>query len=340
MISQNIRRASRIAGTGIGYPAKIISNHDLEKIVDTTDEWIVTRSGISQRRAIDREKGQSFASLACEAAHQALERAQLKVSDLDYVICATTTPDTRMPSEASRIVGGLGCKSTTGAVDINSACAGFVSALQLADGLIRSGIHNRILVVGGDLMLSLLDFTDRATCVLFGDGVAAAIFIAVENADTTKSSMVLDTLMYCESDKVENLVVLGGGSRAPFKLDGTSAQSPFIKMNGKEVFKNGSRAMAQAALNVLEKNGITGDDVAWFVPHQANIRILQKVAELAGIPMERVYVNLDRWGNTSAATIPICLAEMEEKGLLKKGQLVLLDAFGAGYHYGCSLLRW
>jgi 3-oxoacyl-[acyl-carrier-protein] synthase-3 len=338
--SHSPRKASRIAGTGIGIPAKIITNNDLAKIVDTSDEWIRTRTGISSRRQVDRAGGQSFATLAKEAALKALKLAGLKIGDIDFILCATTTPDTRMPSEAARISGELGCAPTTGAVDVNSACAGFISAMQIGDGLIRSGIHKHVLVVGGDMMLSLMDFTDRTTCVLFGDGCAAVILEGIENADPAKSSMIIDTQLYCEPDLAENLLCEGGGSRSPWNQQGVCEKSPFIKMNGKEVFKNGSRAMANAAVNILERNGYKGEDIAWFVPHQANVRILQKVAELVGVPMEKVFVNLDHWGNTSAATIPICLAEMEEQKLLKKGQLVLLDAFGGGYNYGCTLLRW
>jgi 3-oxoacyl-[acyl-carrier-protein] synthase III len=335
-----IRRASRIAGTGLGIPLKVLTNNDLSKFVETSDEWIRTRTGISERRAIDREGGQNFTSLAKEAAEKALKRAGLKTDQIDFIIVSTTTPDTRMPNESSRLSGSLGCRTNVGCMDINTACCGFVTGMQMADAVVRAGVHQRVLLVGADMMISMLDWTDRTTCVLFGDGAAAVILEAVPQADEKKDSMVIDTMLYCESDFAENLVVPGGGGRSPVKKDGTCAESPFMRMNGKEVFKSGSRAMAEAAGKIIEKHGLKGSDISWFVPHQANVRILEKVAELAGIRPEQIYVNLDRWGNTSAATIPICLAEMEEKGLLKKGQLVLLDAFGGGYNYGASLIRW
>ena len=337
---KSYRRASRIAGTGIGYPSKVISNMDLSRMVDTSDEWILGRTGISERRGIDREKGQTFTSLAKEASSQAMDRAGINASDIDFVICATTSPDTRMPSQAARICGALGMRVETGALDIGSACAGFLSAIQMGDALLRSGIHQRILIVGGDLMSSLLDYSDRSTCVLFGDGIGAVVLGGVESAEILESSMVLDTMLYCEFDRAENLVIKGGGAQFGMDASGKCSASPYVSMRGKEVFKDASRAMSEAALAILRKHNLKGSDIDWLIPHQANLRILQKVSDLVGIPMDRVYVNLDRWGNTSAATIPICLAEMEERNLIKKGQLVLLDAFGGGYNYGACLIRW
>ncbi len=334
-----IRRASRIAGTGLGYPLKRLTNDDLAKIVNTTDEWIRTRSGISERRMLDRSAGQSFSSLGKDAAEMALKRAGLETSDIDFVICATTTPETRMPIEAARITGALGLRPEVGAVDVNAACCGFVTGVQLADSLIRSGIHKRVLLIGGDIMTTVLDWSDRSTCVLFGDGVAGIVLEAVPEAANDKDSMIIDTQLYCEFDHAGYLTVPPEGGE-PLVQSPAPKEPVRIQMNGKEVFKSGSRAMAEAARAMLEKHNLKGSDIDWFVPHQANVRILEKVAELAGIKPEQIYVNLDRWGNTSAATIPICLAEMEEKGLVKRGQLVLIDAFGGGYNYGCSLIRW
>lgn len=326
--------------TGIGIPSKVITNFDLEKMVETTDEWIRTRTGIRERRAVDQSKGEGLAFLGAEAAKKAFAKCSVKPQEIDLIICCTATPDTFLPMSSSRIGDLLGISPAT--FDLNSACSGFVSGLNTADAFIRSGIYKNILLIGGDVFSTgVLDWTDRNTCVLFGDGVGAAILSRSENLDTTKDPMVIHSILHTIFDKEENLAVKGGGSRSPSTHPNyRTVDSPHITMSGQDVFKMGSRCMAQVAVELFEKTGYGPLDIKWLVPHQANIRIIEMVAKLLEFPMEKVFVNLDRWGNTSAGTVIICLAEMEEKGLLKPGDLVMLDVFGGGYTYGASLIRW
>ncbi len=327
---QSIR--SKITGIAHGIPSKVLTNHDLMKIVDTSDEWIQTRTGIKERRFVDKEKGETHTTLALEAARKALVKANAKAEEIELVICATMSPETYMPMASCRIVGELGAKNA-GAFDLNTACSGFISALHTADSFIRSGVHKKVLVIATEVFSSILDWTDRKTCVLFGDGAGAAVVEPHYNADPTTDSVIIGSQLWSMNDLNESLAVKGGASREP-------DLRPRITMDGQEVFKFASRAMAEAAGHVVKKCGYRLEDVDWFIPHQANLRIIEMVAKLSNFPMEKVYVNLDRWGNTSSATVIIALSEMQEKGLLKKGQLVLLDVFGGGFNYGALLLRW
>lgn len=331
---------SRIVGTGLGTPSKVVTNVDLEKFVETSDEWIRTRTGIRERRFVDRDKNESLSSLCIQAGKSAMERAGVKPEEITLVICATATPDTVMPISAVRIATGVGAMKA-GAFDLNAACSGFISGLHLADGLIRAGNHKHVLVIGGDVFSSILDWSDRTTCVLFGDGAGAAVVQGFESKDAATDSMILGSKLFHVFDREENLALKGGGSRTPSHSPRFGKEEkPYITMLGQEVFKVGTRAMAEAGRAVVEQCGLTMNDIDWLVPHQANIRIIEMVAKLLEFPVEKTYVNVDRWGNSSAGTVPICLAEMEEKGLLKKGQIVLLDVFGGGYTYGATLMRW
>jgi 3-oxoacyl-[acyl-carrier-protein] synthase-3 len=330
---------SRISGTGLGIPSKVLSNEDLSRLVETSDEWIRTRTGIRERRMIDRDRGESNSTIAIVAAREALSRAGCSAQDIDFVICATATPDTIMPMSACRIVAALGAKA--GSFDLNAACSGFVSSLHMADALIRAGLQKRVLVVGVDVFSSLLNWQDRSTCVLFGDGAGAAVVEACADLDESRDSMILASKLYTLFDHEEHLSIPGGGSRAPMPVDGrVPTHLPYLQMRGKEVFKNATRCMAEAARDVLAQAGVALSDLRWFVPHQANMRIIEMVAKLLGFPLEKTFVNMERWGNTSAATVGICLAEMNRDGLLKRGDLVLMDVFGAGYTYGAMLVRW
>jgi 3-oxoacyl-[acyl-carrier-protein] synthase-3 len=332
---------SRILGTGLGVPSKVLTNDDLAKFVETSDEWIRTRTGIRERRIIDRDQGETLSSLGVQASREALERAGFAASDLDLILCCTATPDTIMPNSAARIAGALGA-ARVGVIDLNAACSGFVTGLHVADGLIRSGLHKRVLVIGADVFSTILDWQDRKTCVLFGDGAGAAIMGATESVDPATDSCVLASRLEHVFDEEESLAVLGGGSRVPFNSSefNQNGNTAFVQMHGQEVFKMGTRSMAQIGREVVEAAGYRMSDIDWLVPHQANFRIIEMVAKLMDFPVSKTYVNVDRWGNTSAATVAICLAEMEAKGLLKKGQLVLLDVFGGGFTYGAMLLRW
>jgi 3-oxoacyl-[acyl-carrier-protein] synthase-3 len=321
---------SRISGTGLGLPTKVVTNHDLARFVDTSDEWIRTRTGIAERRFLG--EGQSLSSICSDGARTALKQAGLDPKDVELIICCTATSETIMPITAARIGAAIGAPQA-GTFDLNAACSGFLTGLHVADGLIRGGVHKRILVCGGDVFQTILDFTDRSTCVLFGDGAGAVVLEALQDANPATDSMILASKLYTQFDETEALAVLGGGSRDP-------KRTPIITMDGKEVYKNAVRGMLQAAQEVLTQARVRPQDLRWVIPHQANLRIIEKVSELGGIPMDRIYVNLDRWGNTSAGTIAIALSEMDAKGLLNKGDLILLDAFGGGFTYGALLLRW
>ena len=331
---------SRISGTGLGIPSKVLTNDDLSKIVETSDEWIRTRTGIQSRRLIDRELGESNASISMAAAKQALAKSQINAKDIDLVISCTATPDTWMPITAARVVDGIGAVNA-GAFDLNAACSGFLTGLHTADGLIRGGLHKKILVVGSDVFSGILDWSDRSTCVLFGDGAGAAVVEASPDSDPATDSMILGSVLVTHFDREEHLSVKGGGSRTPALSPGyMTVEKPFVTMNGQEVFKAGSRGMVEAARAVLDKCQVSINDVKWLVPHQANRRIIEMAAKLLNFPIERTFMNVEKWGNTSAATVAICLAEMQQQNLIKKGDLVLLDVFGGGFTAGAMLVRW
>lgn len=325
-IPNETTRRTTIIGTGHGIPSRIVSNNDLAKIVDTNDEWIRTRTGIEQRHFIDLDKGETLTDISVAGAKKALEMSGLKAEDIDFVLCATATPELWMPIEANRIKHALGLTQAA-ALDVNAACSGFLNALHLADALIRTGAHKNILCVGGDVFQKILNWEDRTTCVLFGDGAGAAVLTATD-ANPAKDSCILASKVYSLMDSEHALTTTEIDSR------------DVLVMNGREVFKHATKAMAQAAQELLEETGIKQDEIKWFVPHQANIRIIEKVAEFLNFPMEKVFVNVQNWGNTSAGTIPICLSEMNEQGKLNKGDLILVVTFGGGFTWGSMLIRW
>lgn len=327
-MSKTIR--STIIGTGHGIPARTISNDDLAKFVDTNDEWIRTRTGIEQRNFVDLENGQTLTEIAIEGAEKALKDSGLKPEDIDFVLCATATPEAWMPIEAGRIQNALGLKNAA-TLDVNAACSGFMYALHLADSLIRSGSQKNILCVGGDVFQRILDWNDRTTCVLFGDGAGAAVITGVEADPENGDSCIIDSKVYGALD-IEN-------SLSTVEIEFEGKKKGVITMNGREVFKWASKCMAKSSLDMMKKHNVTTDDIKWFVPHQANIRIIEKVAEFLKFPMEKTFVNVNKWGNTSAGTIPICLSEIREQGLVKKGDLILVTTFGGGYTWGSMLIR-
>ncbi|HVJ65685.1 MAG TPA: beta-ketoacyl-ACP synthase III [Bdellovibrionota bacterium] len=332
--------SARVLGTGLGSPAKVLTNADLEKFVDTSDEWIRTRTGIHERRLIDRDAGETLTSISVMAAQDALKNSGVKASEIDLVVMGTTSPDTLMPGTATRVAGALGLNKIP-ALDINAACSGFMFSMHTVDALVRTGAYKKVLVIGGEHISSILNWKDRTTCVLFGDGAGAVVVEAVKDADPTKDSMILGSKIYTLFDEAKALEVLGGGSRYPsHHPEMGKTVHAHITMSGQDVFKAGSRAMAEAAKEVMEMCRITPDQIRWFVPHQANRRIIEMVAQLLHFPMDRVFVNIDRWANTSAGTIPICLAEMEQQKLMKRGDLILIDTFGGGFSYGAMLIRW
>jgi 3-oxoacyl-[acyl-carrier-protein] synthase-3 len=328
----NSTRRAYIAGVGMSVPDKIVTNDDFTKIVDTSDEWITQMTGIKERRYTTESEATS--DLAIPASRVALERAGVKGSDVDAIIVATATPDTPFPSTACRIQEAIGAKDAFG-YDVAAACAGFIFALAQAQSFIISGMAETVLVVGAECLTKITDFTDRNSCVLFGDGAGAVV---VKSCDPPRG--IVDLFLKCDGTLGDYIIQYGGGSRQPASHKTVDERLHTIQMKGRKVYISASKAMADAVILLLERQGLTGDDLDLLFPHQANIRIIQSVAEKAGMPMEKVFVNIHKYGNTSAASVPIALAEAYEQGLLKEGMLIGMVAFGSGFSWGSALLRW
>ena len=330
-MADSLKRAY-IAGLGMSVPDRVVTNDDFTEIVDTSDEWITQMTGIKERRYTDDNTATS--DLAIPAARQALERAGLQGSDVDVVIVATATPDTPFPSTACLVQHAIGAKDAF-AYDIAAACAGFVFALVQAQSYIASGIAETVLVIGAECLTKITDFTERTTCVLFGDGAGAAV---VRGCDPPRG--LVDHFLRCDGSLSDYIIQPGGGSRLPASHETVDERLHTIKMKGRKVYISASKAMADAVVLLLERQGLTGDDLDLLFPHQANIRIIQSVAKQAGLPMERVFVNIHKYGNTSTASVPLALAEAFDEGLLKEGMLIGMVAFGSGFSWGSALFRW
>jgi len=321
-----------IIGVGHAYPEGILTNADLEKIVDTSDEWITSRTGIKQRhKAADNEYTSQFGS---KAALQALERAGLQPTDLDMIICATTTPDQIMPSTGALIQAQIGATNAAG-MDIFAACSGFLYGLTMVESMIKTGQVKYALVIGAEVLTKYVDYTDRSTCVIFGDGAGAAVLGLVP-----EGKGILATKIWSDGRYEEQLFAPGGGTKM-----GTSHQTiddgmHFFKMKGNELFKVAVRSMADISAEMLEKAGYTVDDVDIVIPHQANQRITDAVASRLGVAEDKVYSNIAEHGNTSSASIPIAIDECIEQGKIKEGSLVLLTAFGGGVTWGGTVIRF
>lgn len=320
--------------TGIGgyVPKGILTNKDLESIVDTSDEWITTRTGIKERRIA--AKNQVTTDLALEASKIALKKAGLRARQLDYIIFATATPDMIFPSAGCILQHKLGAKNAA-CFDVSAGCSGFIYALSIAEKYIESGSANHILVVGAEILSRIVDWSDRTTCILFGDG-AGAMVLSAKNGDRG----IISTIIKSDGSYGDLLKLPGGGSLNPASYESVENKLHYIKMSGNEVFKKAVKSMEDIAVELLESNGYEGRDVDLLVPHQANMRIIQAVQKRTNIPENRTYVNIHKYGNTSAASIPIALFEAEERGFLKPRDLVLCVAFGAGFTWGGALIRW
>lgn len=324
---------SRIAGTGASVPDRILTNAELERMVNTSDEWIVTRTGISERRIASDD--QATSDLAEGAARCALEAAAVDPHDLDLILVNTVTPDMFFPSTACVLQERLGA-SRAAAFDLLAACAGFVYGLSVADAYLRAGLMRNILVIGADTLSKVVDWSDRGTCVLFGDGAGAVLV-----QRTTADPGILSTHLYSDGSKGKQLIIPGGGSRQPVCEKVVEEKLVTIRMpNGNEVFKMAVRSMEEAAMAALKANGVEVSDIDLFISHQANARIIYALAERMGLPRERIFMNIDRYGNTSAASIPIAIDEAVRAGRLKRGDLLLLTAFGGGITWGSALIRW
>lgn len=321
-----------IAATGRWLPDNIVTNFDLEKRVDTTDEWIRQRTGIVERRIAPPEIG--AADMGAAAARIAMDRAGVHAGEIDLLVVATATPDRLLPATACDIQAMLGAKNAA-AFDISAACSGFIYALSVAEGHIAAGRGEIALVISTEKMTGIIDWGDRSTCVLFGDGAGAAIVKKSENGRGIISSFIRS-----DGTLAELLWRPGGGLKVPFDLAMLDEKSHFVKMAGSEVFKAAVRSMAEAADQALIRAGLTSDDIDLLIPHQANIRIIEATARYAKIPMDKVYVNVDRYGNMSSATVPIALDEAIEQGRVKKGDNVLMVAFGAGFTWASAVVRW
>ena len=319
---------SEMVGFGHYLPPKILTNDDLSKMVETSDEWIRTRTGIAVRHIAE---GESTSVIAGKAVANAIKNAGLTPQDVDLLILATVTPDNTTPSSATMIARDLGFRAGVPAFDISAACSGFVYALTLADNMIRLGQVKTAVIVGAECLSKIVDWTDRNTCVLFGDGAGAVVLRAVEGNGTAGDTGVLSTCIYSDGAQYEHLKTTGGVS--------TTQNAGFVQMNGKEVFKHAVVSLAEAAETAMKNAHISKDEVNWLIPHQANIRIIDSVGERLGIAPEKVIVTVDHHGNTSAASIPLALSENMEQKRLHKGDVVVLTAMGAGFTWGGAVVR-
>ncbi len=321
-----------ITGWGMYVPEPVLSNADLEKMVDTSDDWIVTRTGIKERHIVAPHETTS--TMGSAAAREALERAGVRPEAIDILIVATTTPDQLMPSAACLIQTALGARRA-GPVDINAACSGFVYALAIGAQFVRSGASRTVLVVGVDTMSRFLNYEDRNTCILFGDGAGAVVLQA-----TTQPSGVLSIDLGAIPGTGELLEIPGGGAAHPATAETIAQNLHFMTMQGRDVFKYAVRAMGDSSAKVIADAGLVPDEIALVIPHQANLRIIEATAKRLELPMERFYVNIDRYGNTSAASIPIALCEAEAEGRLRPGDSVVLTAFGGGLTWASAVVKW
>jgi 3-oxoacyl-[acyl-carrier-protein] synthase-3 len=328
--------AARITGTGSAFPAKRMTNDEIGTFLETNDEWIRERTGIRERRVSDvKNPAELNSSLGLKAALQAMEVAGKKPEDIDQIIYATCTPDTLIPSTACWLQQKLGAKRAW-ATDINSACSGFIHALSIADQFVKTGQSKTILIVGAEVTTQFVDWKDRTSCILFGDGAGAAV---VERTDADSPNRIYST--HCGSDGTlwDLFYITAGGSNQEVTEEVRQRADNKMRMKGKEIFKIAVKTLADYAVQALEANGMKLSDVDWVVPHQANLRIIEATAKRLDFPMDRVLVNIDRYGNTSAATVPTALDEAIRDGRIKPGQVVLMTVFGAGLTYGSALIR-
>ncbi len=315
-----------------GYvPETKLTNFDLEKMVDTNDEWIRTRTGISERRIL-REPGKASSDMAVKAIEEILRKKKLDPLEIDCIICATVTPDMVFPATANIIGDKIGAKNAFG-FDLGAACSGFLFALNTGAAFVETGKYKKVIVVGVDKMSSIIDYTDRATCIIFGDGAGAVLL-----EPNQEGNGIMDAILKSDGSGREYLHIKAGGSLKPASVESVMAKEHYAFQDGQPVFKFAVKGMADVSAELLEKNNLTGDDIAWLVPHQANLRIIDATANRAGIPKEKVMINIHKYGNTTAATMPLCLWEWESQ--LKKGDNLILAAFGGGFTWGAAWVKW
>jgi 3-oxoacyl-[acyl-carrier-protein] synthase III len=324
---------AKISALGTYVPPRVLTNADLEKMVETSDDWILARTGIRERHLVD--KGMATSDLAAEAAKAALAQGGIAISEIEVIIVATVTPDMFFPSTACLVQHKLGARNVWG-FDLSAACSAFVYALQTGAQFIRSGAHKKVMVIGADVMSSIIDYTDRATCVIFGDGAGAVILEPAED----DSVGLIDYLHEIDGSGGCSLYMPGGGSLNPSTHETIDKKMHYVHQDGQAVFKFAVKKQAELCERLLERNGLKGSDIKAFIPHQANKRIITATGERLGLDPKSVIINIDRYGNTTAATIPLAMQTAREEGKLKKGDLVMLASVGAGFTVAASLLRW
>jgi len=324
---------AKISSVGTYVPPRVLTNADLEKMVETNDQWILERTGIRERHMVD--KGQATSDLAVEAAKDCLAKRGIDASEIDCIVVGTVTPDMLFPATACLVQNKLGATKAWG-FDLSAACSAFTYSLQVGAKFIESGTHKKVLVIGGDTMSSIVDYTDRSTCILFGDGAGCVLLEPCEEGEVG----LIDFHHEVDGGGGAALQMPAGGSLKPSSHETVDAREHFIKQDGQTVYKFAVRKMMEASEKVLAANGIDGSEIAAFIPHQANKRIILATAERLGLPLERVVINIDRYGNTTGGTIPLAMGTALEEGRLKKGDLVLLASVGAGFTVGATLLRW
>ena len=320
-----------ITGVGGYVPDDVLTNADLEKMVDTTDEWITTRTGIKERRIL-KTPGKATSDMGVEVVRQLLEKTGTKPEEIDLLICATVTPDTTFPDTANTILDKAGAKNAFG-FDINAACSGFLFALTTGAKFIESGMYKKVIVIGADKMSAIVDYSDRSTCIIFGDGAGGVLL-----EPNTEGNGVIDAILKSDGSGREFLHMKAGGSLKPATPETVANKEHFVFQDGKPVFKAAVTGMVTTVNQVLARNNMTTEDIDWLVPHQANMRIINSVGDMLDFPMDKVMVNIHKYGNTTAGTLPLCLWEYESQ--LKKGDNLMLTAFGGGFTWGSLYLKW
>jgi 3-oxoacyl-[acyl-carrier-protein] synthase-3 len=325
---------AKVTALGTYVPPKLLTNADLEKMIDTSDQWITERTGIKQRHIV--EEGMATSDMACEAVRCILDQKRLDPTEIEAIFVGTVTPDMLFPSTACLVQDKIGAKGAWG-FDVSAACSGFLYTLQTAVKFIETGAHKKVLAVGADTMSSIINYQDRATCVIFGDGAGAVL---IEPAEEGDPNVFIDYLHEVDGSGAVSLNMPAGGSRIPASHETVNKKQHFVHQDGQAVFKYAVRKMAEASENLLNRNGLSGKDVDLFIPHQANKRIILSATERLGMPEDKVIININEYGNTTAATIPLALHTAREQGKLKKGSTVLMASVGAGFTVGATLLKW
>lgn len=328
---------TKILGTGSFLPDKIVTNDDLATRIDTSHQWIVERTGIHQRRIADLSKGESPSGMAKEAALKAIEAANLTVNDIDMILVSATMPDQAMPNTAAVLQEKLGITNNCPALDVNAACSGWIYLVPMADAMIKTGLYKHILVIGSEMLSSFNNWDDRNTCILFGDACGAAV---LGRASENEDSQIYSSVLTCDSTKKDHLTLLAGGAVKRITKEIIDNNEQWMTMNGQQIFKAAVTTMAAHAEKVVKDAGMKMEDIDWFIPHQANLRIIEAVGNRFNIPLEKVIINVDKYANTSSASVPVALDEAIRSGKIKRGDNLLLAAFGAGLTAGAICLKY